>query len=428
MEEQMNNNNKNAPRLSGRTLVLLVGGVLGAALIAWLVLVIGIFGGKTKKNNEESDGKSPKPTVPAEVPKGMVVVYRATAEYTYAEDGKRVKTSTAQYDDFGRITEWTYYSEDGSATDGNTYRYDEKGNLVEKAEIYYGEILERYVMTYDENGVLLRRDTFFRDNEQPLSTEYYNKNGKVIREDTINGTSLYTDDGELYESKSGDKYTVQSVLSDDGRILERTNFQLYHTVHEKFVYDEATGKLTEMLKWNDGELTNRTVYQGQIRYIYGCRNGEPLDMQNPSSCQKDTLDEYGNVLSSIFESIDGVFTRTDYEYSPESAKMGKYTKLIHYNRDGTVTDYTEYEYSKAWQELKETTYAADGSEFARHHWIFDNYIGYFWKFDEYGNPVRRMAHLSDQDVLVSEYEYVPMVIPKEYMHEDEEHYLGIRKD
>ena len=421
---EQNNNNKNAPRLSGRTLVLLVGGVLSVAMVAWLVLVIGIFGGKAKKNS--SPAKQQEPT---EAPKEMVVVYRATAEYMYDGDGKHWMSRTARYDDFGRITEWTLYSEGGSTTSVNMYKYDERGNLVEEIEQSgYGEIRNRYVMTYDENGVKLQRDEYTRDSEQPSVTLYYNKNGKVIKKVMKNLISLYTDGGELYDCTEGSNHTVQSVLSDDGRVLERTDYNRRNEITqvEKFDYDEATGKLTEWSTWENGILTNKTVYEGQIRYIYGCRNGEPLDMQNPSSCQKDTLDEYGNVLSSIFESIDGVFTRTDYEYSPESAKMGKYTKLINYNRDDTVTDYTEYEYSKAWQELKETTYSGDGIEFARHYWIFNNYIGYYWEFDENGNPVRKMAHLSDQDVVVQEYEYTRMVIPKEYMHEDEEHYVGIR--
>ena len=412
-------NNSEKKTMNRKTLLILVGGVLGAALIAWLVLVIGIFGGKTKKNNEKSDG------TPAEVPEGMVVVYRATAEYTYTTDGERRKSQTAQYDDFGRITEWTTFSEDGSTSGVYTYKYDERGNLVGKIEkTGYGEIKERYVMTYDENGVLLTRDTFFRDNEQPRSSTYFNKDGNAIRYVSKYETSLYTDDGEIYECKEINKYTVQSVLSDDGRILERTRLYSDYTELEKFVYDESTRKLKECSTWIDGLLTKKIVYDGLNRYTYEYDGSNGA--QKAISCRTETLDEYGNVLSMTFEIEGGGFRKASSEYSADSAKFGSPTRLINYDLDGSVKDYIIYEYSKAGQVLKEYYYNGDGSEKPHHYWIYDNYIGKYWELDENGNPVRLMTHLTDQDIAVKEYEYIRMVIPKEYMHEDEEHYVGIR--
>ena len=416
--EQKNKNNKTAPRLSGRTLVLLVGGVLGVALITWLVLVIGIFGGKIKKNSE--DAPTPKPTMPAEVPEGMVVVFRATAAYEYDENGNRKKTYTAKYDDFGRLAELVYWS-GGKKSGRIVYNYD-KPNQTEEFEYNgAGEQISRSVTTYDENGIKRQMVQYLGDSDEIRYSVDYNEKGKQIKYVSKLTTILRTDDGEEYERIEDGEYVVRSVLSDDGRILERTTTCDGSSKVERFTYDESTGKLLECKIWNDGRLEEKIVYEGVIRITYS-NAYETSDPQEPEfhSWVTESLDEYGNVLSSKAENVDfgGLYEWISYEYDADSAKAGKYYKKIEHDKDGRVTSCIKYEYSKAWQELKETSYSP-GDE--------DYFIKY-WEMDEYGNPVRYKIHYPDEEEeLVSyEYEYIPMVIPKEYMHEDEEHYVGIR--
>ena len=418
--EQKNKNNKTAPRLSGRTLVLLVGGVLGVALITWLVLVIGIFGGKIKKNSE--DAPTPKPTMPAEVPEGMVVVFRATEAYEYDEDGNRKKTYTARYDDFGRLSELVYWS-DGKKSGRSVYSYDEAKHQTERFDYTAdGEKYAQYVITYNENGDKTQEVQYYADSDEIRYSADFNEKGIIIKYVSRLTTILRTDDGEEYERIEDGEYVVKSVLSDDGRILERTT-NLYYGGNkvERFTYDESTGKLLECKIWNDGRLEEKIVYEGVIRITYS-NAYETSDPQEPEfhSWVTVSLDEYGNVLSSKAENVDfgGLYEWISYEYDADSAKAGKYYKKIEHDKDGRVTSCIEYEYSKAWQELKETSYSP-GDE---------DYFTKYWEMDEYGNPVRYKIHYPDEEEeLVSyEYEYIPMVIPKEYMHEDEEHYVGIR--
>ena len=147
--------------ISKKGLVLLIGGILCVALIAWLVLVVGIFRKSGEKEEEieipEWVGAGTRQTYELpEVPEGYKIVFRQSAEYEISKSGEVTLVWKNSYNKGGDITETRYYDADGNVTkrdiyktrkDGLTYSvisYNEQGEV--EAETFY---------TYDSNKNLI---------------------------------------------------------------------------------------------------------------------------------------------------------------------------------------------------------------------------------------------------------------------------------
>ena len=100
-----------------RKTFLAVGGVaLALVVVAWVLLIAGVFGKKSdKKNpkkNEDTLGQEPEEYQIPKVPDGSVLVFRPAAHYEYDMDGNKYLFSKHEYDENGLLTVTLYYRSD----------------------------------------------------------------------------------------------------------------------------------------------------------------------------------------------------------------------------------------------------------------------------------------------------------------------------
>lgn len=128
--------------VSKKTLIILIGSLIGAALLIWIGLIAGII----RKAKDSGKGKADR-SIPAyeigEVPEGYALVFRPVADYDLTEIGKRRLTVTRDYDEFGRvIKEFRYsgktvdsskeYTYHGNGTTASIIEYDADGEITSK--------------------------------------------------------------------------------------------------------------------------------------------------------------------------------------------------------------------------------------------------------------------------------------------------------
>ena len=351
--------------MKNKTFVILIGSVLGVALIGWLVLISGLF----KKD------KKPKDKTP-EIPEGYVSVFRRTKSYSVSEDGEKTLQAEYSYDEFGRLIKETDYNVSGSVSYEKTWSYNSRGGIGEyRRESEDGVLICEEI--YDDDGNLLSvKDViseihFYDDLGKPTKTEYYSRD-KLFRED------IYADAREKltysYEFYGNSEDYYQGIH--DGRIL------MYSTVLDE------NGRVKEIFQYNDyaGAVDEKVVYE---------------------------RDNEGNVIKISCYS-EGILCRTEeYEYEDKTAYIGselKPTKKI-VKRHGIVEHYKVYEYMPDFGAVSEEDYSGDGTRYS----VWDDLWGFFYQFDSYGNPCKRMERYGDKEVLSEENTFTRMIIPEEYM-------------
>ena len=410
--------------MNRKTLLIVIGGLLGVALIAWIVLMVGIFRGDRKSDNGKKEKKQTGKEQAANV-----TVYRAATLIHPSENGNGLTLMrTASYDEYGRIVR---YSDYGTPMVVQKYQYDEAGNLSDVWILSSEDLMSlsiplikdvewtRHIkFSYNSEGTMVLREDFAMEGEL-VHAYHYNIYGELTEE--------YEFDLETHEKK----VLVESESNEDGHLVKRTNDDGY-PVTEEFIYDES-GRLTEIRKLSGTVITSKVVYTSEyVRENYGLN---PLtDSLQYVLYSTEELYPDGRIKTKTYSrdpiwfpaellDDDGIIS---LEPRPDLAE-----KEIHMKHDGgaeVVDYYIEREFSKAGHVLSEYYYNADGS--AKWYYMEDGttqYTGYSWELDEYGNPVRAILHTDKGDKIFYEIDYNAFEdVPAEYRYDDEETYLGFR--
>ena len=275
----MENEEKKTIKMSKRKFIITIASLIGAALIAFGVLLYLIFG---KKDMIEKR-KLPKYRVP-NVPDGYMLVFREV-EYYEVKNGEKSPYSKSEYNEKGqKVKTISYY--DGELRGETTYEYDENGEV--KRQVFDskdGWTADRtYTFSVDDDGNLVEieedSDDYKRitvtdpETREKLREEEYNLGG--IYGSTI---SVY-DNGTLVQQRKKDWNgfewdSVISVYTSDGKLSEVTYYESYtaedHTTKtrpskaEKYSYSENECVIERCSVTEDGEYhVNYTVEH--IRY------------------------------------------------------------------------------------------------------------------------------------------------------------------
>lgn len=446
-----------------RKLYVLLGAFVGVVLVAWIVLMVFIFG----------DDKSAKKDGDAENAQKYEQVFRIVAEYSVTNKGERRQTYSAKYDEGGRVLSEISYGLSGKPAMTYTYEYDSCGREVLYEHLSYNKTQEAPVSTernthkYGDDGRILE-DAYYDSvgGTDRVITYYYDDDGVLTREVCTykNWTSgphyeyTYYPNGEVKESLIG---VVRKTYDEEGRLLKGENVNTGKVLLE-MTYD-PDGKLLRRVMSSDGAYevpgTDITEYSydknGEIVREYTCRNGEPISELVYSNGEEDICcDEYdltreaGKTLTKrTVKRRDGTYeeeityffdntTTTERRRRDESGRMISNVRL---GRKGNYIKYEEYEYAVAATggEIKRTIYRdengevkyrteeerlPDGTQIRELYYNPDdsyrnngpegNY-GYYFELDENNNPVRKYEMINGEAILVKEIEYISFVIPKE---------------
>lgn len=394
--------------LSKKKSLILVGSMLLAALVGWIVLVSVLF------NNAKD--KEPKEMLP-EVPDGYVLVFRQTAEYRISDEGRQLCRE---------------------------YEYDENGRKTKDKTYFEGELSYFLVYVYDAQGREIKETRYDADGSGVwVNEKVYDEEGRLKEARYDNSTTYYDDDGrELYKKTVTD--TGEEIISeewrysDDGRLLEnRKNSSGYKIL---YFYDSA-GNLMRVERYSGEQLTDEEIYPDSPNEmeLYSYEDGSRY------LSQKQIKDENGNIIYQIRYMKDGsiVHERTreydsegrmtkelqyvdgsfyswyEYEYKDSTAfYLGAPgpTKMTAKKEDGTISYYIEAEYVQDFGLVSERYYNEDGTR--NEQWDIDygkNYWGYYTKYDSYGNPSCVVSCNGDEENVIKEYIFTPMAIPAECM-------------
>lgn len=454
-------------RLSRRKLVAFVGIMTGAALIAWVILMVGIF--RKKDDPKPENGKTPTQT--SEVPGGQngVRVFKETAAYRVLEDGTRETIRITEYDQNGCPVKKTYYSdgpreavsyydekrliqfiEDRGLEDGTigiiNYSYDAAGHLTEKNRSNYDE----------DNGCYRQNDSgeeSFRYDAEGHITDYYqsvddivysarhfayDSEGRLIRESVDKrADGMITErDTKYITYRSNGKYQkiqeIREERSDDG--------DGFTIIRETISYYNADGLETEYAVYDHGELTESMTWNGFI--------GEKIVYDSSGTVKERTVlvrEADGHVLSSEARSSDGSF-RSIRAYDLQG-NLTMNTEYIHdemrshyeyeYDSRGNLCKVTSYDINGDVISCLEKTYSSKGEELSRKLiTTYDTFVELECVTDENENIIRRTERFNldttrnfyDPNldgVQITEYEYKAFYVPENLLSDEEKKSLGM---
>ena len=432
--------------ISKKGLVLLIGGILCVALIAWLVLVVGIFRKSGEKEEEieipEWVGAGTRQTYELpEVPEGYKIVFRQSAEYEISKSGEVTLVWKNSYNKGGDITETRYYDADGNVTkrdiyktrkDGLTYSvisYNEQGEV--EAETFY---------TYDSNKNLIEEIHWglYEDDVyvvQKKLTYAYNPDGKKIRETEYNSDvivykdSFYDSEGHILEERyprTGGGYFY--TYNEKGDLLQKKETwylggELQEDIIEENLYrtdgllqeNHYRGDTTKYEYTDKGVLAWKKVYDSegtlkeQEEYNEkGLKTRWTQFSEEAEYTQTREYNDNGNMISMISYQ-DGVMTSWyEMEYDEIGAKYDRYTLVIRKDSDGNEISSTEKKYVELGEKRIACVMQMDyegNSETAK--------SGYVVELDEYGNETRLKYYKNGELESQTVYEYTPVAVPDE---------------
>lgn len=414
--------NHGALTLTKKKLIILLGVVLGVALITWGVLMVSIF---HKGKAKDKDRK---------VPAGYKEVYLLTKRTDLDDVGGVYKCWKYEYDDLGRLVRESEdeYWDDDISSDVCTYEYDENGRQKQKTcEHYLND--EKYswqIWEYEYNSEGLVAAKTYTEDRNGFGDSYtrrnvysYNQKGIKVRE-TFSAPEFtedffYNDDGNLlravYYTPSGIEVPVKEcTYSEDGLIL--TEYEYLHnglmeicdtgsTIYE---YDASGTLINKQHYRNEKPTVTVTCPEPGKRMTYMYKYENEYD-ENPHKylSTEEWLDEQENVLKCISYDDSGELYRIDeYEYSEQSLKAKTYAKTVAKDEDGKVLYEINREFyvkpDNSASILKETDYYPET----------DKETGYYYTLTNNGYPSTLIVINSDGNTYVDEkWEYTRFVVP-----------------
>ena len=402
-----------------RKTFLAVGGVaLALVVVAWVLLIAGVFGKKSdKKNpkeNEDTLGQEPEEYQIPKVPDGSVLVFRPAAHYEYDMDGNKYLFSKHEYDENGLLTVTLYYRSDGTQKTKYVYEYDSEGRkTVCRGYIWDQEWVEQSEESIEYNDEAKTRKYTSRadeDGKEVNSTTVYREDGHLLKsESIINGEVV-----ESYEEIYSPDGLLQKVYDNGGEFVyfydssnrrKTTEYWYMGEMNQEEIFVSA--RESEEYRYVDGEsyLWTRFEYDergNRIHRINYAADGSVADDERKE------YDEEGQVRKHILY-VEGDFLYwVEYEYKgPRNNREGM--KKTEKDRDGNIIKVTEEEYIQGIYTTKRTEY--DGAGNVQTACIFSEY-------DEYGNPVKVITRKNDgTEYPTSEYRYIPLAIPEKFAAE-----------
>ena len=350
-------NNRGSVQLSKKTYLIIGGTMLGIILVAWVLLITGIF----KKNKNPNNVQVGVYDIP-KVPEGYQLVFQQTAEYTVTEDGKRVLEWTAEYDQAGNKVKTVYYDEDGKVSETFLYTYDEKGRVAtsQRLDENQRETRSEY-WEYDEDGretvsgYKITKYEGLGSVQTGTQKKRYDSNGELSIEETeisVSGgeySSRRITKREYYQDADGKREVTTEINEKDDKVEEY--------VTEK-VWDSA-GRLTaEGVKYEPSEKYT----ENEIYYYDYDENGNLVtervqygESEKTVIIQENTYSEQGILKEKVDFYHNGDFReRSIYD------EKGRLIKTV--REDGKVTEEGILSEDGSWYELYWTQYTRDGSE------------------------------------------------------------------
>ena len=183
--------NRGSVHLSKKAYLIIAGTVLGIILIAWVLLITGIFKkDKKPQKNVFPETKTVRYDLP-EIPDGYELVFRETGYYRLYENGKKTYLKKMTYDDAGNCLTETEFEEDGKTVKSFIEsEYDEENREIKRTE-------------YNEN----------RNITLQVSRKY-DSDGRMT--ESVENIRRYYNDGDLINSR-----TEQNLYRYDGRGQKR---------------------------------------------------------------------------------------------------------------------------------------------------------------------------------------------------------------
>ena len=368
--------------LNKKTYLIAVGTVLGVILIAWVLLISGIFK-KNKKNRKE-------PETPdkgnaeigeyniGEVPEGYQLVFRRIASYTVTEDGKRIPYWTCEYDENGNAMKSVHYDEEENITATVFYTYDSLNRKItaksfdEKQRVISSEYWEydginretvyeythmsyegsEYKKTivrkqsYDASGELSIKEednsTTYKNGttERSVSKEEYFRDGNGKRVKT-SGTTEYN--GRIMDFEKEEAWDAEGRRTIDG-ISQGTNGVFTSIIYFYYDYDKNGNLLSERVRSSEKErITKEYVYSEQ-----GVLRKGILYSFDGTAYQTSYYDEAGRLLKTVGEdgktvtaegslSGDGRLYECYEEVAGDDGQTQRIlTERAEYNEDGKI--------------------------------------------------------------------------------------------
>ena len=365
-----------------RKWLLLIGVLLGIAVITEILLLAGIF--RKGKDNKKSGGKDPTQAVaghptdatePTDEPEptdgpgpigsvDMVNVWRVKS-IDLDRDGLSYRAYSYEYDESGNMTQLLWMNEEGEVDQKREFRYDAENHLVwsqtvstaahganfEEENTYHsrGRLTERRTVSsgnvyrtlyeYDDNDLLISETEEYGD---PPATSYrigytYDESGKQTLIEWFNNADIrdtrivmeYDERGNLirettYSEATGEVSGMHALKYDSqNRVIEDAHY-----------LDEGETPLYIIRKEYDekGNLIRRDI------------NARPELSSARTETDEYTYDERGRLIRErdYYFDAEEMALRTDTENEYDS--NGMIIKVTHRNPDGTVSGYDYYEY------------------------------------------------------------------------------------
>ena len=319
--------NRGSVHLSKKAYLIIGGTVLGIILIAWVLLITGIF----KKNKNSNNVKVGVYDIP-EVPEGYQLVFRQTAEYTVTEKGKRVLNWNAEYDQAGNKIKTLYYDEDGKVSETFLYTYDEQGRVAtsKRLDEKQRETMSEY-WEYDENdrktvyGYTKTTYEGLGSVETCLQKETYDANGELIVEEkdvSVSGggySSRRITKEEHYQDADGKREVATVIDEKDDKVKEYVTEKVWdsagrltaegvkygppgkYTENEIYYYDyDENGNLvTERVQYGESEKT--VIIQENTYSEQGILKEKVDFYHNGDFRERSIYDEKGRLIKTVRE-------------------------------------------------------------------------------------------------------------------------------
>ena len=405
-----------------RKTFLAVGGVaLALVVVAWVLLIAGVFGKKSDKKNPKNnvDGGRQTPgeyQIPDAVPDGYVLVFRPVAIYSSDVYGNMFLYEKQEFDENGLSVVRTYYRSDGTNKTKYNDEYDSEGRKTESTEYTWDKewvVSKKTVYEYDDSvGTRKTTTRNYDGSEEALSFSLIDADGHVLL------SSSESADGEIL-------YYHEENYLPDGRLL----WIKTDNSATRYLYDEA-GQIKSIEYYDvNGELVQEEIFLSAHESEHYRYAGEESVL-----FEKNEYDDRGNRTRHIVLDKDGtVLTdlRLEYDEDGRNRKSIMYMdgnfrswqeneykgprnstearKTIEKNQDGKILKITEEEYFLGLYTTKHAVYDGEGN--MEPHGIYSEY-------DSYGNPVRTIEKEYDgTEATMIEFEFIPLAIPEKFATE-----------
>lgn len=430
---------------------IVIGTILCAALIAWVVLIVGIF-----RKDKKPEKQSPEVTKPAEQqetepeenePK-VYRVYRVTEE-SYIRGGKTFPSTQTVYTEHGQMKEQKKYINgelftvitceyDGPWLRERTER-DSTGNLIQSLEYTRNPNNGKPVAEYTRNGdgLVLCRVTYGywengRTKTKFIATEddiyrseryYYAEDGKPERVERISKDHVISNETYLYDEQR--RLVSRAVSDEEGTereyaytyegSLKTETISSYGIVTDKNVYDSEDRLIESYDMYGDGFcLVMKKEYSG--------KNCVKVTDYVPQTGKEQSVtewkyDENGNLLrktAAVCPENEWITTESDeFEYDADGRLIGE--KSYYWDIAGNLREKFESVYLEKDKLLSTVGIDGKGDKFAEYHNTYD----------EAGNCLSETKWYQGEDPVEYLHAYQAFDVTEEYLTEEERKAFGL---